>query len=43
MAELCPMDDHKEYQEIFQKAKDTVKEQSNPEVHDILMITEAVQ
>ena len=43
MAELFPKSDDKEYQEISQDAKETVKEQGNIEAHGILMITDAVQ
>ena len=37
------MDDDEEYQDIPQIAKQIVKEQSNREAHEILMITDTVQ
>ena len=43
MAELFPNSDEKEYQEMSQDAKDTVKKQGNLEVHEILMITDTLQ
>ena len=43
MIQLLPKDDDKEHQDISQDAKDTGKEQSNLEAHEILMIIDTGQ
>ena len=43
MTELSPKNDDKEYQDDSEDFKNIVKEQSNIEAHEVLMITDAVQ